>query len=843
MVKAFKVVEVSANKASAVINTDFRKAIEVLGQTSAAAAAAGRSTKFYEAQVESLTRKLNAQTAAQAKANREAEYLAKAQAKFAMGQRLGPKQTAAVMAASAAGTAGSADDGIVRAALVQASTRELMKEHAAKLRADKSAESAARGERIKRRVEVRRSHQEELDEQNRAFKEANMARYKSANVAYEKEIGTGKADRERVAADREATKSAAISRGLAKRKTHDEAVSEYEATQARKSAGAAAYAERAKNETAAASVARGAQAKHRAEVRKDHQSALDDQNAAVKSENMARYAKARAQMESDRIAGVDAASRSIRARALMRARTEERAQAAAVAKQEAHDEAVQTRLKRMQVGQRLRASAAERARLAYEDSILGRLRSGLGSIGGVFFNRFMGAGAVVGAVYQGAKLIKDSISVDIQMQRMVNTLKQASGSAVAAESDMQFLRAASDKIGFSFLQAGGDFARFTVAAKSSNLTTKETRTIFRQMQEAAAVMGLSTERTSEAMLALEQMLSKGTVMSQELRIQLGNAMPGSMAIFARALGVSQGELMKLVEEGLVPASSAVKLFGLEMERAFTLTDEANKTQRDIVRMTNAINEMKAAIGEEIRPGVSRGTEAVSGLANFFTDPLLWMQLHPGRASGDVPIGGGRNEGTGFTGEEQAAFFQRTFDMQDAVEKKMRAKRLAGQKKAQDDAKKEREKAGVEKTQAKVSEIDTKREELTRKHSNEMLTDEAKLTALRKQQSDLANFILNNRKQMTPVMEAQAKLDLEELHGEVDRAQRGQNLGGHYEKTSKSHRGSGMILTDQERHGGSLGAGVSLLDVNKQQLKVLHGIHRAVSRKGGGGLAPYLGGSR
>ena len=61
-----------------------------------------------------------------------------------------------------------------------------------------------------------------------------------------------------------------------------------------------------------------------------------------------------------------------------------------------------------------------------------------------------------------------------------------------------------------------------------------------------------------------------------------------------------------------------------------------------------------------------------------------------------------------------------------------------------------------------------------------------------------------------------------------------------DKTSKRH-GSAIVLTDQERHGASFGAGVSLLDVNKQQLKVLHGIHRAVSRKGGGGLAPYLGG--
>ena len=84
LVKAFKVVEVSANKASAVINTDFRKAIEVLGQTSAAAAAAGRSTKLYEQQVLSLTRQLRQQESAQLAANRAAEALAQKNAFLAM---------------------------------------------------------------------------------------------------------------------------------------------------------------------------------------------------------------------------------------------------------------------------------------------------------------------------------------------------------------------------------------------------------------------------------------------------------------------------------------------------------------------------------------------------------------------------------------------------------------------------------------------------------------------------------------------------------------------------------------------------------------------------------------
>ena len=62
-----------------------------------------------------------------------------------------------------------------------------------------------------------------------------------------------------------------------------------------------------------------------------------------------------------------------------------------------------------------------------------------------------------------------------------------------------------------------------------------------------------------------------------------------------------------------------------------------------------------------------------------------------------------------------------------------------------------------------------------------------------------------------------------------------------DKPDKSKRHGGMVLTDQERHGASFGAGVALIDVAKQSLREHKRTNSLLSRKGGGGLAPYLGG--
>jgi tape measure domain-containing protein len=246
----------------------------------------------------------------------------------------------------------------------------------------------------------------------------------------------------------------------------------------------------------------------------------------------------------------------------------------------------------------------------------GTAGSGSGGAGGLMAglaNRFLGVGAAIGGIYSAGRFTVESVMADISMRRIRNTLEAVHRDSQKAADDFEFLKNESNRIGFSLTGTADAFARYTVAAKAANLTSEQTRSIFTAMQEAAAVMGLSQERTAEAMLAVEQMLGKGTVMAQELRIQLGNAMPGAMDIFARALKVSQKELYAMIEAGQLASREVLPKFAEELRRSFILTDEANTTLRDINRLSNSWLEFKATVGEGLRPATEKSLNAFSAI--------------------------------------------------------------------------------------------------------------------------------------------------------------------------------------------------------------------------------------
>jgi tape measure domain-containing protein len=65
---------------------------------------------------------------------------------------------------------------------------------------------------------------------------------------------------------------------------------------------------------------------------------------------------------------------------------------------------------------------------------------------------------------------------------------------------------------------------------------EEIRGLFTGISKAAATFGMSADKVDRVNYAFAQMASKGQVMSEELKGQLGDVLPGAMAIFAQAAG-------------------------------------------------------------------------------------------------------------------------------------------------------------------------------------------------------------------------------------------------------------------------------------------------------------------
>ncbi len=112
------------------------------------------------------------------------------------------------------------------------------------------------------------------------------------------------------------------------------------------------------------------------------------------------------------------------------------------------------------------------------------------------------------------------------------------------------------------------YIKFRAAAIQSNVSAQDTMKIFNSTAKAAGVLGLKSDELNGVFLALEQMLSKGKVTTEELRRQLGERLPGAMGIMADAIGVTISELDKMMKKGEVLSSMALPKFAEQLERAY-----------------------------------------------------------------------------------------------------------------------------------------------------------------------------------------------------------------------------------------------------------------------------------
>lgn len=178
------------------------------------------------------------------------------------------------------------------------------------------------------------------------------------------------------------------------------------------------------------------------------------------------------------------------------------------------------------------------------------------------------------AAYTGLFQIISQVSSVVNAFRALESVENRLGAVfqqnmpqVAAE--VSWLRQEAIRLGMSFQVLGEEYSKFAVAANAANFRSEATRKIFTSVAEAARVNKLSLEQTSGVLLALQQMISKGRVQSEELRRQLGDRLPGAFNIMADAIGVTTAELDQMMAKGqLVANESTLLKFAEELDRRF-----------------------------------------------------------------------------------------------------------------------------------------------------------------------------------------------------------------------------------------------------------------------------------
>lgn len=226
------------------------------------------------------------------------------------------------------------------------------------------------------------------------------------------------------------------------------------------------------------------------------------------------------------------------------------------------------------------------------DATMGNHQRNVGNYTGALNGVIGTLSGLAAGFLSAAALLQMAFSTALKTDAIKTSLEFTFKSVDVAKTKMDALRVTAGRLGLEYTGLADSYRAFAGAAVASNFPMKETDRIFNSVANAGAKMKLTTEQVGGALTALQQMISKGNVQSEELRGQLGERLPGAFAIAARAMGVTQRELGKLLADGKVLAADLLPKLADELDKTFA----NDKTER-VKSLSGAWNRVKNGFTE------------------------------------------------------------------------------------------------------------------------------------------------------------------------------------------------------------------------------------------------------
>lgn len=236
------------------------------------------------------------------------------------------------------------------------------------------------------------------------------------------------------------------------------------------------------------------------------------------------------------------------------------------------------------------------------NSGVSKIKSGLASIGSSVISLNQGLD-LLSKGFSGIKALfsagRDALNAGMTMQRLENAFKAITGSSQAATKEIQWLRDETKRLGQDFLTSADAYKGLAAAAMGTALEGDKVRQIFSAVSGAATVLGLSTEQVNGALMALSQMISKGVVSSEELKLQLGERLPGAVQLAAKAMGMNMAQFTDALEKGKIKAVDFLPKLAKLLEEQFGagLESASKSAQANMNRMGNAWEQLKQKFAE------------------------------------------------------------------------------------------------------------------------------------------------------------------------------------------------------------------------------------------------------
>lgn len=182
--------------------------------------------------------------------------------------------------------------------------------------------------------------------------------------------------------------------------------------------------------------------------------------------------------------------------------------------------------------------------------------------------KLMAMVAPMGGMLAGVFAVDQISRYVVEFDRVNRAMIAITGSSSAAAKELAYISSTANRLGLDMGSVAKSYSSFMAATRGTSLEGQKTREVFESVANAMAKLGRSSEDTEGALLAMQQMVSKGSVQMEELRMQLGDRIPGAMQAAADGAGVTQAQLIKMVESGQVLAEDLLPAMAAQLNKLY-----------------------------------------------------------------------------------------------------------------------------------------------------------------------------------------------------------------------------------------------------------------------------------
>ena len=215
-----------------------------------------------------------------------------------------------------------------------------------------------------------------------------------------------------------------------------------------------------------------------------------------------------------------------------------------------------------------------------------------------------------------------------------NQLQAVTAATGTFDQSLAFVDNLANRFNVPLASAREGFVKLFASMQPAGFDQGQVENLFTGISKAAAAFGLSADTVDRVNNAFAQMASKGQIMAEEVKGQLGDALPGALSLFAEAAQMSLSEFSKAMEDGSFKGKAMEQVLdnvGILLNTKFdaaakgaakTLQGAVNQIQNNLKLMYESfgpiVDAAAAAFGPQINSLIKDVTETMKVLTGTFT---------------------------------------------------------------------------------------------------------------------------------------------------------------------------------------------------------------------------------